>query len=570
MGPPAVPKRDGRTSTDDGHSSGHGHSGRPDMSLLSHSRNRSSSSYSLASTELQIRPQILRPQPMRPPTRSFHISQDLEGSSGQPPPTGEPASQPTRIPLERSQTTPYTHSSVVRGATNAASRTSADLARSGSDGAKGRRGSVDWWAPLRYSTARVPGNTPASPVPPSDHTSSPRPDSPASPALGRHMERSASERSSFDLERSSSDIGWLEWGRKRLSSMTSASECVPARGSQLCADACPIASLVEAADGPKTVAELVAERIANSQSVTGGQSAAPTVTRRPRRASESAANVLGSPPRMRESEDAGISSDGGVSEFGIQTESASGRSASAAGGRTLTYTGSRPKSTLSLSSVSSVDTDSSGGQLYPLGNFGHALSLSSSPSMPRSATHATFRSSVTGVSASQNSSIARSRRFRNEVRAAKLAPSLALPQLHLDTASMSGSSSSTTSPYLLSPGSADGARDRPMARSPGYLQSYQSSTMPLSYATHFRLGSTPFSPIEEGSSSGLSAGTPSPDVARDANKQRHARTTSSGFGFADNDNTPSSSLPPTPMQATFNQTPWRDALPSSATLTQLI
>lgn len=199
MGPPSLPKRGTRTSTDEGQA-------RSDLTLLSHSRNRTISSYSLASTELQIRPQILRPQAIRPPTRSFHISQDLDS---------EPVSQPTRIPLERSQTTPYN-----ARPTSAIEAESAELARSGSDGS--RRASVDWWAPLRYSTSIRGLASPASPPVPSDHTSSPRPDSPASPAMGRNMERSASERSSFDLERSSGDITWLEWGRKRLSSITSA------------------------------------------------------------------------------------------------------------------------------------------------------------------------------------------------------------------------------------------------------------------------------------------------------------------------------------------------------------
>ena len=198
MGPPPMPKRDARTSLDEG-------SNRHEQLPLSHSRHRSASSYSTTSTALQTRPQlILKPQAVRPYPRSFHFSQNLNGNS--------PSSQPTRIPLNRSQTTP-TH--VSSGAAGQAI-TSADLQRSGSDGR--RRASVDWWAPLRYRYASPP---PAG----SEGASSSRPNSPVSPLIKAvAMDRSHSERSSFDLERSTGDIGWLEWGRKRLSSMASSSE----------------------------------------------------------------------------------------------------------------------------------------------------------------------------------------------------------------------------------------------------------------------------------------------------------------------------------------------------------
>jgi hypothetical protein len=148
---------------------------------------------------------VVRPLAIRPPRRPFHIPHD------QPLPTN----QPTRIPLNRSQTTPVVPPA-GRPLSGMSSRTSAELHRAGSDAS--RRGSVDWWGALRYVSTN-----PTSPPVGSEGTTSSRPASPASPAI-RNLGRHDSARSSFDLDRSSSDMGWVEWGRKRLSSMTSSSE----------------------------------------------------------------------------------------------------------------------------------------------------------------------------------------------------------------------------------------------------------------------------------------------------------------------------------------------------------
>jgi hypothetical protein len=179
MGPPTVPRRETRTSTDEGHS-------RPDLSLLSSSRHRSTSSYSLASTELQIRPQLLRPTASRQATRSFHISQDLDSDN---------ASQPTRVPLNRSQTTPYNMARPTSGIGMQAN--SVDLQRSGSENSKRTSGS--WWGPLAYARA-APILPPTSPPPGSESALSSRPSSPASPAM-RALEAGNSERGSFDMDR---------------------------------------------------------------------------------------------------------------------------------------------------------------------------------------------------------------------------------------------------------------------------------------------------------------------------------------------------------------------------------
>ena len=183
-------------STEDNH--------RPDLPIFLNTRNRTTSSYSLASTELQIRPQVVRPLAIRPSTsRPFHVAQDLLHRN---------TSQAMRVPLGRSQTSPHSN---FRASVRA--RTSVDLQRSGSEG---RRGSADWWG-----SRSIPlGPDPLSPDLRSsgEETTSPplRSDSPASPAV-RSTGHIGSERSSFDLERSTSDIGWLEWGRKRLSSVAS-------------------------------------------------------------------------------------------------------------------------------------------------------------------------------------------------------------------------------------------------------------------------------------------------------------------------------------------------------------
>lgn len=189
---------------------GNAQSQRSDLPSLLSSRHRATSSYSLASTELQIHHQLVRPVPVRP-ARSFHVSHNRSGQT----------MQATRVPLGRSQTTSYTGGPARQPGLSDAS---ASLARTSSEST--RRNSVDWWAPLRYGKA----TTPISPDPaasPVDGALSPTgtcsPPVPASPAV-RSILQAGSGRSSYDLERSSSDIGWLEWGRKRLSSMASTSK----------------------------------------------------------------------------------------------------------------------------------------------------------------------------------------------------------------------------------------------------------------------------------------------------------------------------------------------------------
>lgn len=190
MGPPAPPKKDGSA---DGHD------------LLS-------ASMSAVHRYRSTSPPIHRPVAVRPPRRPFHLAHDQ--------PQGP--NQLSRVPLGRSQTTPL--NGTVRPPSFPGNRASVELNRAGSDGS--RRGSLDWWGPLRYAVA----SSPASPPVGSEGALSSRPDSPASPAV-KSVDRHSSARSSFDLERSTSDIGWVEWGRRRLSSMTSSSEhgAVPLR-----------------------------------------------------------------------------------------------------------------------------------------------------------------------------------------------------------------------------------------------------------------------------------------------------------------------------------------------------
>lgn len=186
MGPPAPPRKDSLYGSADGH----------DLLSINTTAN---------SRERSISPPIHRPVAVRPPRRPLRTSHEqLQG-----------ASQLTRIPLSRSQTTPLNN--IARPPSFPNQRASVELSRTGSDAS--RRSSGDWWGPLRYAVA--PG--PSSPHLGSEGTASSRPDSPASPAA-KYIDRHNSARSSFDLERSTSDMGWMEWGRKRLSSMTSSSE----------------------------------------------------------------------------------------------------------------------------------------------------------------------------------------------------------------------------------------------------------------------------------------------------------------------------------------------------------
>lgn len=186
MGPPAPPRKGSVCGSADSHDL-------LSASTFSTGRERSTS------------PPIHRPVAVRPPRRPFHLSHDQMRNT----------SQITRIPLARSQTTPLNNT--IRPPSFPNQRTSAELSRTGSDAS--RRGPGDWWGPLRQAIATGPASPPVG----SEGTQSSRPDSPASPAV-KSIDRYSSARSSFDLERSSSDMGWMEWGRKRLSSMTSSSE----------------------------------------------------------------------------------------------------------------------------------------------------------------------------------------------------------------------------------------------------------------------------------------------------------------------------------------------------------
>ncbi|KAK9898709.1 hypothetical protein P389DRAFT_167259 [Cystobasidium minutum MCA 4210] len=283
-----------------------------------------------------------------------------------------------------------------------------------------------------------------------------RPDSPASPAV-KSVDRYGSARSSFDLERSTSDMGWVEWGRRRLSSMTSST------------------SLVDSAEGGRSIADQIAEKIAAS----AARGSAVLIANRGRRKSESAATALGS----SQFEDA-------TSEIQAIATPASNEPPATAdniGARSLAGASSRPRSTLSLSSTSSLDTDAS---------LGRSTNTSSAPVAGRSQ----FRNSLAGPPSSYSShpsNLSRSRRFRKELRSANLGPSMALPQLQLDTASASAlntspSSSSSSVSYSHRPSSLHlDTGYNPGFGSTGFYSSYS-----LSHSTS-RLGTTPFSPIHE-------------------------------------------------------------------------
>lgn len=197
MGPPALPKSSlaGRS-----HEGGNENAVKRAISPAS----SVASSGDARLTDCATGQMVHRPVPVRPPHRAFHMAHDENRGA---------TNQSTRIPLGRSQTTPVTG---PRPQSYASHRISTELYRSGSDAS--RKSANDWWGPLRYARG-IPS---ASPPIGSEGTSSSRPDSPAGPPV-RNLERHDSERSSFDLERSTSDIGWVEWGRRRLSSMTSSS-----------------------------------------------------------------------------------------------------------------------------------------------------------------------------------------------------------------------------------------------------------------------------------------------------------------------------------------------------------
>lgn len=226
------------------------------------------------------------------------------------------------------------------------------------------------------------------------------------------------------------------------------------------------ASLVDSAEGGRSVAEQIAEKIAAS-AARGGS--VPTADRS-RRKSESAATAL-SPSQF---EDA-------TSEIqAIAAPSvAEPPSSTSINARSLTSAGSRPRSTLSLSSTSSLDTDAS-------------LNRSANTATAPVAGRHQFRNSIAGPPgsyASHSSNLSRSRRFRKELRSANLGSSMALPQLQLDTASASaltglGQSQRPSSLHL------DAALGSGLGSS-AFYPSYS-----LSHTTS-RLGTTPFSPIQE-------------------------------------------------------------------------
>lgn len=200
MGSPVVPKQGRPSSTDEGHA-------RTEVALLSHSRHRSTSSYSLARSDLYAKPLLVRPHPLKPVPRPIHFSHEVAHSAY--------SDKQPRMHLHRSQTSPYTSTGQYLGSSSSQARLLAatDLRRTGSEGAQRNDGSQ-----LRLSQAsqtKTDGH--------GNQESSRRSTMPSSPGVAGKID-GGSARSSFDLDRSSSDIGWLGWGRKRLSSMASSSK----------------------------------------------------------------------------------------------------------------------------------------------------------------------------------------------------------------------------------------------------------------------------------------------------------------------------------------------------------
>lgn len=167
----------------------------------------------------------------------------------------------------------------------------------------------------------------------------------------------------------------------------------------------------------------------------------------------------------------------------------------------------RPRSTISLSSVSSADNDScaSGGN----SNYSTSPNISRTSSGAGNLRHSVGPGTLTGAN------LARSRRYRRDVLSSNAAP----PQLFLDTASFqpaSGSVSPTTSSSV-SPRPSPRLSDLQHAPAPG--STYSANTLAPLYPSsgyfagthshsHFRYGGTPFSPIQEVTP----YTTPSPDV----------------------------------------------------------
>ena len=136
--------------------------------------------------DVEVRPQIILRSPNmgRQPSRSYHMAVDFD--------LGDAAiSRPTRAPLGRAQ-------SHIGHAALATAASATDMRRSRSDG-QNKRGNVDAW---------LFGRSPVS-----EGSASPRSSSPAS--TGHALERTLSMES--DVPESSM---W-DWGRKRLSSVTS-------------------------------------------------------------------------------------------------------------------------------------------------------------------------------------------------------------------------------------------------------------------------------------------------------------------------------------------------------------
>lgn len=283
------------------------------------------------------------------------------------------------------------------------------------------------------------------------------------------------------------------------------------------------ASLVDSAEGARSIAEQIAEKLAASAA---RGNAVPTASRS-RRKSESAATALNTAQFER-----GVL-DAQASVVADTTGLASAPNFSA---RSLSTVGSRPRSTLSLSSTSSLDTDAS---------------LTKSTNAIPYAGASQSRNSIAGPTSgyiAHSSNLSRSRRFRKELRSANLGSSMALPQLQLDTASASALNTSTGpgSHYSHRPSSSLHLHlDKTASVHLGAPAMYHSH--PLSHSSS-RLGTTPFSPIQEVAPS-LQGYTSSPEQVM--------RNGPSKETFHKDD-----SLPPTPRDlASAAGRPWSQPTP---------
>jgi hypothetical protein len=284
----------------------------------------------------------------------------------------------------------------------------------------------------------------------------------------------------------------------------------------------PVASLVDSAEGGRSVAEQIAEKIAAS----AARSNSTNAPDRGRRNSESAANMLRSPIQFEQQLDGSAS----------QEKRPSNQSERTTNSRDLGTASSRPRSTLSLSSTSSMDTDAS---------LTRTMAVTTKPLVPP---RSQFRNSMGGPPSSyaaHSSNLSRSRRFKKELRSANLGPSMALPQLHLDTASASSTNLLSLSTSSASSGS---YRQRPSSYmsdssslSAGSGQGFYSAYS-LSHSTS-RLGSTPFSPIQE----------VAPPLQSYSSSPEHLLNTKGSSSSSSQDRA-DDSVPPTPTIANTSST----------------